>query len=298
MALRLANLSDVHLTAHEPAWSLRDCFTKRLTGWFNLRWMGRAQRFRQAAEALTALAAELRGNVVDHVLFSGDATALGFAEEVEQAAAILGVGNAEMPPGLAVPGNHDYYTAGVAASGRFESCFAPWQTGERVDEAPYPFAQRAGEVWLVGVNSSVGNFWPWDATGRVGTIQLDRLQRLLHQLPPGPRLLVTHYPLCRPGGEPESASHRLRDARELLAVAEHGGVSLWLHGHQHRPYCVNDPRVAPFPILCAGSATQYGIWSYNRYTLDGPRLHASRRAYDPAVKAFAEVEAFEVRLRG
>ena len=155
-----------------------------------------------------------------------------------------------------------------------------------------------GNYWLVGVNSSVGNFWPWDAAGRVGGAQLDRLQRLLQQLAPGPRILVTHYPVCRFGGEAEFKAHRLRDVKELLAVAEQGGVALWLHGHQHRPYHLADAGVAPFPIVCVGSATQNGIWSYNEYTLDGLHLHASRRAYEPEKKAFGEVERFELQLRG
>jgi 3',5'-cyclic AMP phosphodiesterase CpdA len=298
MTVRLAHLSDIHLTAEEPRWSVRDWFTRRLAGWFNLRWLGRAHRFRRAEEVLTVLAAELRSDrKPDHVIFSGDATALGFPEEMERAAAILGVGDSTVPAALAVPGNHDYYTAGVAASGLFERCFGPWQAGERLDGAAYPFAQRVGDAWLVGVNSSVGNSWPWDATGRVGTAQLDRLQRLLQQLGPGPRLLVTHYPACRANGEPETPAHRLRDAKELLAVAEHGGVAVWLHGHQHRPYCVKDTGLASFPIICAGSATQYGIWGYNEYTLEGALLHVNRRAFDPQTKAFAEAETFDVRLR-
>lgn len=298
MTLRLAHLSDIHLAARAPRWSFRDWFTKRLTGWANLQWMGRAHRFRMAEQVLTVLTEELQTQrKPDHIIFSGDATALGFPEEMERAAAILEVGDLGTPGGLAVPGNHDYYTAKVAASGIFERSFAAWQTGERVDDFPYPFAQRVGGVWLVALNSAVGHSLPWDASGRVGTAQLDRLQRLLQKLAPGPRVLVTHYPVCRADGEPETAAHRLRDVKELLAVAEQGGVGLWLHGHQHRPYCLNDARLAPFPVLCAGSATQYGIWSYYEYSLDGARVQVSRRAYDPQTKAFNEVESFDLQLR-
>ena len=39
--------------------------------------------------------------------------------------------------------------AARAATGLFERYFAAWQTGERVDGAPYPFAQRVGPLWLV-----------------------------------------------------------------------------------------------------------------------------------------------------
>ena len=78
--------------------------------------------------------ADLHRHPPDRVVFSGDATALGFEAEFVRAAALLGVAGPDRLSGLAVPGNHDYYTPGVEASGLFERYFAPWQTGERVGE--------------------------------------------------------------------------------------------------------------------------------------------------------------------
>src|SRR4029077_5906806 len=129
----------------------------------------------------------------DRVVFSGDATALGYETEFRRAADLLGLTHADVLPGLAVPGNHDYYTRAVQASGLFERFFAPWQQGLRVDHAVYPFAQQIGPLWLVGVNSCTGNRWPWDAGGSVGPDQLKRLEQLLARLDSGPRILVTHY---------------------------------------------------------------------------------------------------------
>src|SRR5207244_330401 len=111
--------------------------------------------------------------------------------------------------------------------------------------------------------------WTWDAAGSVGPEQRARLARLLDRLDPGPRILVTHYPLCREGGEPEKRYHGLRDLNEVLDVAARGGISLWLHGHRHAPYHLAQPSCAPFPVICAGSATQHGLWSYGEYTLAG-----------------------------
>ena len=143
MTLRLAHLSDIHIAAREPRWAMRDWFSKRLTGWFNLRSIGRGHRFRQAEEVLTALAGELRSErKPDHMIFSGDATALGFAEEMERAAAILGVGDGTIP-GLAVPGNHDYYTAGVAASGLFERLLRPLATGRTPGRIQIPICSAS-----------------------------------------------------------------------------------------------------------------------------------------------------------
>src|SRR5437588_10403249 len=100
-AVRLAHLSDVHITARPLGWKRRDWFTKRFPGWVNYRWLGRAYRFRQADEVLTALVAELRARPPSRVIFSGDATALGFEAEFIRATPILGVGAPDALPGLA-----------------------------------------------------------------------------------------------------------------------------------------------------------------------------------------------------
>src|SRR5262245_14226936 len=142
--IRLAHFSDIHITAAPLGWSRGDYLTKRFPGWINYRWLGRQFRFRRADQVLAALVAELRQRRPDRVVFSGDATALGFETEFVRAATLLGIGEAGGPPGVAVPGNHDYYTAGVVAKGLFERYFAAWQEGVRIDGATYPFAQRVG----------------------------------------------------------------------------------------------------------------------------------------------------------
>src|SRR2546421_483494 len=141
--------------------------------------------------------------------------------------------------------------------------------GERVDAELYPFAQRVGPVWLVAVNSATANLRPWDASGAVGPAQRDRLRDLLRQLPPGPRILVTHYPVCLADGRPEARWHGLRDLAATVRVAEDGGVGVWLHGHRHHPYFVAKPPGTPFPAVCAGSATQMGLESYGEYEIMG-----------------------------
>src|SRR5262249_7444039 len=125
--VRLAHLSDVHITAHPLGWRRRDWFSKRFTGWLNVRLLGRGHRFRPADDVLRALMDDLRQDPPDHVIFSGDATALGFEAEFVRAAALLGLAVPDALPGLAVPGNHDYYTRADQAAGHFERYFAPWQ---------------------------------------------------------------------------------------------------------------------------------------------------------------------------
>jgi 3',5'-cyclic AMP phosphodiesterase CpdA len=295
--IRLVHFSDVHITAKPLGWERGDYFTKRLPGWINFRWLGREYRFRRAEDVLTALVDEFRRLRPDRVIFSGDATALGFEAELARAAALLGMGEPDRLPGLAVPGNHDYYTPAVAAAGLFERYFAPWQEGERVDGAVYPFAQRVGPLWLVGVNSCTGNRWTWDAAGSVDAPQLNRLARLLDRLEPGPRILVTHYPITLADGRPERRTHGLRNLLDLVAVAVRGGVSLWLHGHRHGSYYLVNPGVAPFPVVCVGSATQSGRWFYNEYTIQGPRVQVVRRVFNPQAGGFREQESFALELR-
>lgn len=293
--VRLAHFSDVHISAVPLGWRAGDWFSKRAASWFNLRWLGRHARFARADEVLGQLVAELPARGIDHIVFSGDATALGLEAEFRRAAEILCVG-AGWITGIAVPGNHDYLTRNTAASGLFERYFAPWQDGVRIGTHTYPFAHRTGPIWLVGVNAATGNWMPMDASGAVGPAQRDRLRLLLARLDPGPRVLVIHYPIRLSSGANEHRYHGLRDVDEVVAIAKSGGVCLWLHGHRHQPYFFDQPPWAPFPTICAGSGTQGGIWSYNEYAVEASGLRATRRVFDPEAGRFRDVETFELRF--
>jgi 3',5'-cyclic AMP phosphodiesterase CpdA len=293
--IRLAHFSDIHLTSALPDWTAGDWFSKRLTSWMNLHFAGRGRKFAHADDIMARLMDELEARKVDQVVFSGDATALGFESELLRAAEILRAGQFPIP-GIAVPGNHDYCTVKAAASGAFERHFARWQEGRRIGEHRYPFAQPIGPAWLVGVNAATGNRWMWDARGLVGAEQLERLRRLLADLP-GLKILVVHYPVCLSTGRREPWHHALRDLDASLEVARAGGVGLWLHGHRHTPYFLPHADGATFPIVCAGTATQEGIWSYGEYRIEGDHLQALRRVYDPAGRCFRDIEEFELKLR-
>ena len=293
--LRLAHFSDLHLTASRYAsWRAEDWLNKRLAAWLNLRVAGRGFRFRHGEAVTTALVADLRQHGPDWLLFSGDATVMGFREEVEVAAQMLPL---EEWPGLAVPGNHDYCTRTAQREAHFERLFARWQHGLRVGEHTYPFAVRAGEAWIIGLNSATANRWPWDATGLVGQDQLDRLEALLARLEgDGPRLLLTHYPVARSSGKPDYFVRHLRDLSDVVKVCEAGRVSLWLHGHCHDAFHFPRGEVANFPIICAGSATQTGLWSYGQYAITGRQLSATVRLFDATKQAFETQRTFELEL--
>jgi 3',5'-cyclic AMP phosphodiesterase CpdA len=292
MSLRLAHFSDIHLTTRPMRLALRDWFGKRATGWLNAR-LGRGRHFRDASTIAAVMANDIRARQYDHVVFSGDATTVGLRSEFDEARRVLQPDDG-WPPRLAVPGNHDYYTRGAVQGGDFERVFASWQQGERVDRHTYPFAQRVGPLWLVAVNSACANLFVWDSRGRVGRHQLRRLTELLDRLPPGPRVMVTHYPLCRESGVPERLWRRLRDARRLRDLAKDAGVTLWLHGHRHTHYFRPADAALPFPIVCAGSGTQEGKWSYNEYTFVDGQMHGQRRVWSPEKAAFIDGDEFSI----
>src|SRR5436305_1009174 len=81
-SIRLVHLSDVHLTHKPLGWTRLDLLTKRVPGWINYRYLGRARRFRNAESVLTSLMASLQANPPDRIVFSGDASALGFENEL------------------------------------------------------------------------------------------------------------------------------------------------------------------------------------------------------------------------
>jgi 3',5'-cyclic AMP phosphodiesterase CpdA len=267
-----------------------------VTGYVNVRFLGRGHRFRHAPAVVEAMRADFHSRGFDLLVFSGDATKLAFESEFAIAAQRLGVGEPGQLPCIAVPGNHDYYTKRAATLDLFRTHFEPWLQGERVEGHPFPFAQKAGHAWLIAVNSSTANWWTFDASGAIGGEQLARLKALCSSLDAGPRILVTHYPLRASRRQVERRSHRLRDHAAAIAAAKECGISLWLHGHIHKPYYLEAGGDLPFPTICAGSCTQTNRWCYNDYTLDGNRLTIVQRKYSRESHSFSDGYRAELTL--
>lgn len=293
---RLVHFSDVHLTAKPLGWVRRDLLSKRITGWVNVRVLGRGRRFKNAPTVAAAMMRDIRSRGADGLVFSGDATAFGFESELMATAAVLGVGDETLPPAVAVPGNHDYYTKRAIRDGTFERVFAPWQQGVRIGPDPYPFARQIGGVWLVCLNTSTVNRWHWDASGAAGEVQLQSLRTLCAALTPGPRVLVTHYPIRTARGTLEPRVHRLRDHAAVLAAAIDCNVCLWLHGHIHRGFLLSPSPTIPFGVLNPGSATQNNRWTYHEYQISDGKVAVLRRVFDPNAGSFRDAEFREMPL--
>jgi 3',5'-cyclic AMP phosphodiesterase CpdA len=297
MTVRLAHFSDVHLTAEKLGWRVRDLFGKRASGWVNVAVLGRGRRFRRANEVVAALLREFHDRPIDQIVFSGDATTMAFENEMAEAARRLGIGDPSLPPGIAVPGNHDLYTYGALRRRVFEEAFSDWQKGERVDASHiYPFARKVGHVWLVALNSAKPNLFPWDATGKVGAAQLHRFKQLAGRLDAGPRIVVSHYPLLTRGRKPEARWHRLTDWKRVRSAAAACGINLWLHGHKHAWYVLPAGRDQPFASIDVGSSAQMRLWGYHEYSIDGWKLTGLRRTYNPVSKRFEDRDTFELDL--
>lgn len=292
--VRVAHVSDIHITSTTLGWTFGDYLTKRLGTWSNLRFR-RGRLFRRADEVMQALERDRRARGIEHVIFSGDATNYGLANEMRRAADLIGV---ERGPGLAVPGNHDYLVRRAERSNEFERCFAPWQQGQRIEGHIYPFAQKIGDVWFVGLNSARANRWSWDASGAVGLTQRERFAKLLADLGPGPRILVTHYPVAVRSGSRELKHHGLDDVLEVLDIAKRGGIRCWLHGHRHGFYHLPNPLGGGVPVVCIGSATQQGDWSYGDYAISAESLIGTQRVYEPASNTFRDGEQIAIALGG
>jgi 3',5'-cyclic AMP phosphodiesterase CpdA len=283
--IRLAHFSDIHLF-REVAWKASDYFSKRLTGRFNHKYLGRGKRFANAEEVIVALTHELEAIPFDLSIFSGDSSTFGIAEEIDAAARSLPL----HLPGLAVPGNHDYYTGQSRQARYFETAFARWQQGERVNEQTYPFTRNVGNYHVIGVNSATENRGFWDARGRVGQEQLDRLEKLCKALV-GPKILVTHYPLILRNGQPERKGRQLRDAQALAEVITPYQFIAWLHGHQHRGFWLSPSEKRPFALICCGSTTQEQRMMYHDLQISPQQITIHRRIYRKPQKQFSLLDS-------
>src|SRR5262249_52279085 len=88
---------------------------------------------------------------------------------------------------------------------------------------------RRGPIALIGLSSAVPTP-PLMATGTLGRIQLDRLERLLSDLAKETvfRVLLVHHPL-----QSKSRIKRVTDSGALPTLLKRHGVELILHGHDH-----------------------------------------------------------------
>lgn len=285
--LRALHFSDVHVDCPPQGLPIGAMLNKRMVGAANLL-LRRRKRFADSHAKLAQLATFAREQDVNALLCTGDYTVLGTHPEYRVAREALSDLLALGLPYATVPGNHDLYLHDTVADGRFEQFFGdllPDDLPEYRTEEGWPRVRLLGEqAAAVCVNSARPNPQVWRSSGRVPESQLGALERLLKD----PRLqgrflfLLTHYAPRRADGSPDTKSHGLENADELLALCR-GHVQALLHGHIHHRFSLVADGV---PIFGAGSATdrgREGLWLFEwdgqggravpgRYTGEGYEL--------------------------
>jgi len=264
-AFTLAHLSDPHLPPL-PAARLRDLAGKRAFGYLN--WTRNRYKFHRR-DVLDALVSDMQAQAPDHIAITGDLVNLALEAEFAPSRAWLeSVGAADRV--TVIPGNHDTYVR--VTRHRFAEAWGSYLDSDVAQGGggAFPSLRRRGPLALISVSSAVPTP-PLMATGRLGQIQLDALERMLAGLSAERafRVLLIHHPL-----RSDSRIKRLTDSRLLLAVLKRHGVELVLHGHDHvhSTIWVEGPDGSiPAVGVPSASAVAHGRYpdaAYNLFSID------------------------------
>jgi len=265
--VRILHISDVHVQMdYDDADSFRRMGWRRWAGQLELKLARRARRYVNAPETIGRLVAEGLRHGVDHVILSGDLTALAVDAEFEGARKALG-DLADRPDRLTlVPGNHDIFTPGSRDKKRFERWFGHLLGSDLPQfraEGAWPHVRLVGdEVAIVGLCSARVPPVPGIAAGRVDDAQLAALEKICaHPRVRGRSIhVVVHHAPLRWDGREDRAGHGLADARALIDVCTRGGVAAVHCGHIHHRFSYQVPGGPT--IVCGGSSTWLGHEGY------------------------------------
>jgi len=254
--MRLVHLTDPHLSSLDDV-GFSELLGKRLSGYLSWR-KNRSKHFLPAV--LERLVSAVTAENADQILLTGDLVQIGLESEIRQAADWLTVLS---PPEkvMLVPGNHDVYARGSAATvSRFWSDYlfqtaAPDQDGNLADR--YPVVRRLGKIDLIGLSAACVT--PvFMATGSLGNDQLNRLEILLRKSMDDGRmavLLIHHPPL------PGLSSRRkaLTDDGAVEDVLNRYPPALVFYGHLHRN---QELQLGETRVYCTAAASSVSDASY------------------------------------
>jgi 3',5'-cyclic AMP phosphodiesterase CpdA len=285
MALRpdmitLAHLSDIHLAPLPPV-RPTELIGKRITGYLN--WKFKRQKLLEG-DGLTRLVRHLREQSPDITAITGDLSNLALDAEANTVHNWLEtVGPPEEV--CLVPGNHDAYVRGQMP--RLLDRWGAYATGETLDEAPFPYVRRIGDVAIIGCSSAVPTP-PFFASGSFDKPQAERLRTCLKMLGDGGyfRVVLIHHP---PNIENTHARLGLYGARRFREVVAEAGAELILHGHTHRSTIQSVPgqgKAIPVIGVAAAGAAQgdsgkHDPARYNLFQIQrvGPNWQCTMREY-------------------
>ncbi len=264
--MRFLHCSDVHITQEYFNVPVRKLGWRRAIALAELSVGGRAKAYAQAKQTLSRIVSEVGARGVDHLICSGDLTAYATEAEFQGAREALNPLATDKRLCTVIPGNHDTYTPGAVADGRFERYFGHLIESDLPEfcrEGPYPFVRLLGEeVAVIGLRSARVPLMPGFSFGEIRAPQLAGLRELVRDSRLAGRavLVVVHHAPLNPAGRPDKPLHGLRDAKALFELLP-GPRFAVLHGHIHRRY--THPATATTPhTFGAGSSTQAGHEGY------------------------------------
>lgn len=248
----LAHISDVHLAPLPPV-RPQDLLSKRITGFLN--WKLKRNKTLDG-DGLGNLIRHMRSHEPDLVAITGDLTNLALEAEIERAGEWLaGVGSSDEV--CVCPGNHDAYVRGAleTALGRWHG----YMEGETVNEAPFPYVRRVGDVAVIACSSAITTP-PFFAAGKFDDEQAARLARCLDVLGEAGyfRVVMIHHP---PTVEDRNFRLGLWGGQLFRDVVAEHGAELILHGHTHKSTIHSIPgRTMDVPVIgvAAAGAAQGG----------------------------------------
>ncbi len=221
---RVLHITDLHFW--RLSWSPRRLANKRLLGMLNLR-LRRRRKFDLSGR--DAMADTLAREGVPTVIAGGDFTTTSLDEEFLEACAFLTDLERRGLKVYAIPGNHDVYTFESRRAACFERHLGRFMPAGRLP-ARVMLPGGTPVVFAPGVRpnvlSSRGNIRPEDIAQTAG---------LVAGAPPGPVLVVGHYPLLfRTAAYSQGQMHRLGHALALrAALGKTGRTVLHIAGHVH-----------------------------------------------------------------
>ncbi len=225
-----------------------------------------ALQYRERKEMREVLLAGLEQERPNVVLVTGDLTTVASETEFHEAKVFLdGIKNLKCKPVvLVIPGNHDVEDARKGEKHARLDTYAK-VFSDYLPKSVVPLKADFGEVVIFGVNSNtVGRGLGTD--GRVVSRSMEFLKREFATVKGRAKLLAIHHHLAKYGREPRVPP--LENARELLEIAEEGGVRLICHGHKHEFYewrysgngkPAEDSEDA-ITVVCAGTSTEATTW--------------------------------------
>lgn len=263
---KFAHISDIHL-GPLPRLTLRELFSKRITGFVNWH---RNRRKHLFADALDLIINDIRSQQPDQLMITGDLVNLATGIETRIAGEWLhSVGDPHDT--TVVPGNHDAYVPGA-----HDRSVAEWYPFIKSDDDPshwpkdehiFPTYRQRGPIAIIGCSTSNATP-PFSASGYFSARQARETAQLLKRAGEAGlfRVVMIHHPPIRGA----AASHkRMIGIRRFNAAISVGGAELVLHGHTHlnTTYWLHS-HGGEVPVVGIASASQ------------GPGGHKPRAAYN------------------